>query len=202
MRLVPQLLKLDQHIDLVIPRGGESLILAVVADSTIPVLKHYTGNCHIYVDNQIDGMDNIVRDVCVNAKTSYAGAAVCNAVEHLLIHKDIAAKILPMVCQALADKDVEIRGDDRVRALYPKAIAASEEDWGTEYLAFIVGIKVVDSMSEAIAHINKYGSHHTDAILSTSISNIDSFTKRVDSAQRHDQLLNPPGRRRRISAWR
>ena len=116
--LVPPLLKLDKFIDLVIPRGGESLIRAVVADSTIPVLKHFTGNCHIYVDADVNGMEQQVRDICVNAKTSYPGGAVCNAVEKIIFHKDAAERLLAKVCQDLADKGVEIRGDKRTRQLY------------------------------------------------------------------------------------
>jgi glutamate-5-semialdehyde dehydrogenase len=180
--LIPYLLKLDRYIDLVIPRGGESLIRAVVADSTIPVLKHFTGNCHIYIDADTHGMDEQVTNVCVNAKTSYPGGAVCNAVETILFHKSAATELLPTVCQALAGKGVEIRGDDATRRLFPPAKNATEEDWAAEYLAFIVAVKVVDSLDEAVAHINHYGSHHTDAILSRSISAIDTFTTRVDSA--------------------
>jgi len=180
--LVPLLLKLDRYIDLVIPRGGESLIRAVVADSTIPVLKHFTGNCHIYIDQAIEGIEQQVVDICVNAKTSYPGGGVCNAVEHLLIHRQAAAKLLAPICWALADKQVEIRGDESVRAAYPSAIPTTERDWSEEYLAFIVGIKVVDSMDDAIRHINHYGSHHTDGICSTSIAAINGFVARVDSA--------------------
>ncbi|HSU67974.1 MAG TPA: glutamate-5-semialdehyde dehydrogenase, partial [Tepidisphaeraceae bacterium] len=152
--LVPELLKLDRHIDLVIPRGGESLIRAVVKDSTIPVLKHFTGNCHIYIDSATADMEKQVREICVNAKTSYPGGAVCNAVEKLLFHKDAAARLLPKVCADLAAKGVEIRGDERTRVLYPQATPATETDWGTEYLAFTLAIKVVDSMDEAVEHIN------------------------------------------------
>ena len=180
--LVPLILKLDKHIDLVIPRGGESLIRAVVADSTIPVLKHFTGNCHIYIDRATQGVEQMVADVCVNAKTSYPGGAVCNAVEHLLFHKDAAPRLLKSVCEALAAKGVEIRGDDTARALYPTAIPATDNDWDEEYLAFIVGVKVVDSIDAAIAHINDHGSHHTDAILSTDAFAIQKFTTAVDSA--------------------
>src|SRR5687768_5049221 len=133
--LVPHLLKLDRYIDLVIPRGGESLIRAVVKDSTIPVLKHFTGNCHVYVDAATASMEQQVRDVCVNAKTSYPGGAVCNAVEHLLFHKD-AAHLVPLVCADLASKGVEVRGDERVRDAYMSAKAATPEDWDTEYLSF------------------------------------------------------------------
>ncbi|HVT88749.1 MAG TPA: glutamate-5-semialdehyde dehydrogenase [Tepidisphaeraceae bacterium] len=180
--LVPILLKQNQYIDLVIPRGGENLIRAVVADSTIPVLKHFTGNCHIYVDAGAETIESKAREICVNAKTSYPGGAVCNAVEHLLFHKDVAPKLLAKVCSDLAAKGVEIRGDDRTRQLYKDAKPATADDWGTEYLAFIAGVKVVDSIDQAIAHINEYGSHHTDAIVSTSIDSIEKFVTSVDSA--------------------
>jgi glutamate-5-semialdehyde dehydrogenase len=180
--LVPPLLKLDKYIDLVIPRGGESLIRAVAADSTIPVLKHFTGNCHIYVDSDIAGMEQQVRDICVNAKTSYPGGAVCNAVEKIIFHKDAAERLLAKVCQDLAAKGVEIRGDERTRELYPKAKPATDADWPLEYLSLIVAVKVVDSLEEAIAHINEFGSHHTDAILSNSKSAIERFVTGVDSA--------------------
>jgi glutamate-5-semialdehyde dehydrogenase len=180
--LVPRLLALDRYIDLVIPRGGESLIRAVVKDSTIPVLKHFTGNCHIYVDAATQAMEREVRDVCVNAKTSYPGGAVCNAVEHLLFHKDAAPGLLAKVCADLAAKGVEIRGDERARALYPSAKPASADDWDTEYLSFVVGVKVVDSLDEAVRHINDHGSHHTDAILTESARTAEQFVRRVDSA--------------------
>jgi glutamate-5-semialdehyde dehydrogenase len=180
--LVPQLLKLDRYIDLVIPRGGKSLISAVVKDATMPVLKHYDGNCHVYVDAATESMEKEVREVCVNAKTSYPGGAVCNAVEHLLFHKDAAPRLLAKVCQDLAAKGVEIRGDDRTRALYPKAKPATDADWDTEYLSFVVGVKVVESFDEAVRHINDHGSHHTDAILTSSAKAADEFVKRVDSA--------------------
>jgi glutamate-5-semialdehyde dehydrogenase len=180
--LVPPLLKLDKYIDLVIPRGGESLIRAVVSESTIPVLKHFTGNCHIYIDSDVAGMEEQVRNICVNAKTSYPGGAVCNAVEKLLFHKDIAKTLLPQVCEDLANKGVEIRGDDHARAFYPKAKPTTESDWPLEYLNLIIAVKVVDSLEEAVAHINEYGSHHTDAILSNSKSAIEKFTTGVDSA--------------------
>ncbi len=180
--LVPMLLKLDKHIDLVIPRGGESLIRAVVKDSTIPVLKHFTGNCHLYIDASAATMEKEVREVCVNAKTSYPGGAVCNAVEHLLFHKDVAATLLPKVCADLAAKGVEVRGDDGARSLYSAAKATTPDDWTTEYLSFIVGVKVVDSIDDAIAHVNEFGSHHTDGILASSKRAIDRFVTNVDSA--------------------
>ncbi len=180
--LIPPLLKLDQYIDLVIPRGGEALIRTVVAESSIPVLKHYTGNCHLYIDRSAADIAEKVRDICVNAKTSYPGGAVCNAVEHLLFHRDVAAALLPLVCQALADKGVEIRGDEQTRALWPSAKPTTEDDWGTEYLSFVVGIKVVESIDQAIDHINRYGSRHTDGIIATDVRAIDRFVQNVDSA--------------------
>jgi glutamate-5-semialdehyde dehydrogenase len=180
--LVPHLLKLEKYIDLVIPRGGESLIRAVVRDSTIPVLKHFTGNCHIYIDEATTRMEDDVRAVCVNAKTSYPGGAVCNAVEHLLFHKDAATHLLAKVCADLAARGVEVRGDERARALFPMARPTTTADWDTEYLSFIVSVAVVDSLDEAVAHINEHGSHHTDAILTENIRAADRFVKRVDSA--------------------
>jgi glutamate-5-semialdehyde dehydrogenase len=180
--IVPALLKLNQYIDLVIPRGGESLIRAVTEQTTIPVLKHFTGNCHIYVDAATESIEDQVRKVCVNAKTSYPGGAVCNAVEKIIFHKDAASRLLAKVCGDLAAKGVEIRGDSRAQKLYPHATPTEESDWPLEYLALIIGIKVVDSIDEAIDHINEYGSHHTDAILSDSAAAIDRFIKGVDSA--------------------
>jgi len=179
--LVPLLLKLDKYIDLVIPRGGESLIRLVVAESTIPVLKHFTGNCHLYIDSAIAGMEQQTVDICVNAKTSYPGGGVCNAVEHILVHRD-SAKILKPLCEALAKMNVEIRGDANVASVFAATISATDADWDEEYLAFRIGIKVVDSLDEAIRHINRHGSHHTDGILSTSRRAIEEFTARVDSA--------------------
>lgn len=180
--LIGPLLKLDKYIDLVIPRGGEALIRTVVRESTIPVLKHFTGNCHIYIDEATHSMEADVRKVCVNAKTSYPGGAVCNAVEHLLFHKDAAPRLLAKVCEDLSAMKVEIRCDDRARAFYPTARPATPEDWDTEYLAFVIGIKVVDSLEAAVDHINEHGSHHTDAILTESLKAADAFVKSVDSA--------------------
>jgi glutamate-5-semialdehyde dehydrogenase len=180
--LIGPLLKLDKYIDLVIPRGGEALIRTVVKESTIPVLKHFTGNCHIYIDAATESMETEVRSVCVNAKTSYPGGAVCNAVEHLLFHKDAAPRLLKKVCEDLAAQKVEIRGDERARALYPAALPTTAEDWDTEYLAFVVGVKVVDSLDEAVDHINEHGSHHTDGILTGNVKTANAFVKAVDSA--------------------
>jgi glutamate-5-semialdehyde dehydrogenase len=180
--LVPPLLKLDKYIDLVIPRGGESLIRAVVKESTIPVLKHFTGNCHIYIHEDAGNIEDQIRKICVNAKTSYPGGAVCNAVEKILFHKNVAASLLPKVCADLAAQGVEIRGDDRARSLYPSAKPTEEADWPLEYLSLIIAVKVVDTIDAAITHINEYGSHHTDAILSNSKPAIEQFITQVDSA--------------------
>jgi glutamate-5-semialdehyde dehydrogenase len=178
---VSELLKLDRHIDLVIPRGGEGLIRAVVKDATMPVLKHYTGNCHIYVDAHTAGLEKQARAICVNAKTSYPGGAVCNAVEHILFHKDAAPRLLAKVCDDLAAQGVEIRADEAARALWPKARPATDEDWSTEYLALVAGVKVVDSLDAAIEHINQYGSHHTDAIITESLASAERFVRGIDS---------------------
>jgi glutamate-5-semialdehyde dehydrogenase len=178
--LLPMLLEKDAHIDVVIPRGGHSLIRAVVDAARMPVLKHFDGNCHLYVDKAHPDAKKVI-DVIVNAKTSYAGAAVCNAVEHLLFHKDATHLIKPVV-EALQARGVEVRGDAATKSLVSSVIPATEDDWTTEYLAFIVGIKVVDGVDAAIDHINQFGSHHTDGILSTDAAAIDAFVKRVDSA--------------------
>lgn len=180
--LVPVLLKQRDAIDLVIPRGGKSLIEAVVAESTIPVLKHFDGNCHLYIDEHVAGIEQQVIDVCVNAKTSYPGGAVCNAVEHLLFHRRSADLLLEKVCAALAARGVEVRADDLARRLFPPALPATEQDWATEYLAPVVGVKVVESVDEAVDHINRYGSRHTDGICSTDTRAIERFVAGVDSA--------------------
>ncbi len=179
--LLPPLLKLSQYIDLVIPRGGESLIRTVVNESTIPVLKHFTGNCHVYVDAHTQTMANEVRAICLNAKTGYPGGAVCNAAEKILFHKDAAPLHLANVCNDLAAKGVEIRGDEQTRSLYPNALPADEQDWYTEYLALKIAVKVVVSLENAIDHINRYGSHHTDAIITESIAAAERFVRGVDS---------------------
>lgn len=176
---VGELLKLEGKIDVCIPRGGESLIRAVVEQSLIPVIKHYTGNCHIYVDATADA-DSAV-DICVNAKVQKPSA--CNAVETILFHRQAVQRgLLRRICDALASKGVEIRGDEATHAAFPAAKNASEQDWYTEYLDLIVAVKVVDSLEQAIDHINIYGSHHTDAILTGDLRAADQFVQRVDAA--------------------
>jgi glutamate-5-semialdehyde dehydrogenase len=180
--LIGHLLKLADKIDVVIPRGGAGLIRTVVRDSSIPVLKHFDGNCHLYIDAATEAMEAQVRAVCVNAKCSYPGGAVCNAVEHLLFHRDAAPRLLAKVCTDLVQQGVQIRGCERTRMFYPAATPIGDDDWTTEYLAFVVGIKVVDTLDEAIEHVNRYGSHHTDGILSNDHAAIERFVARVDSA--------------------
>ncbi len=182
--LLPLLLKQDRSIDVVIPRGGHSLIRVVVDEARMPVLKHFDGNCHLYIDASPPALDEVIK-VVVNAKTSYPGGAVCNAVEHVLVHRASVGMIEPLTT-ALRAKDVEVRGcETTIRHAGVRAgevVPAVESDWAAEYLAFIVGIKVVDSLDEAIDHINRFGSHHTDGILSTDERAIDAFVKQVDSA--------------------
>lgn len=184
--LVPELLARSDAIDVVIPRGGKSLIEAVVKDARMPVLKHFDGNCHIYVHRDLAGDESAQADVCnmlVNAKTSYPGGGVCNAVEHVLVHRAaIGSGQLADYCEALADAGVEVRGDDAVVAAWPRAEAVTGNEWDEEYLALVVSIKVVDDLAEAVTHINTHGSRHTDAILTRDVQAADAFVAGVDSA--------------------
>ena len=175
---VGHFLSFSDQIDVAIPRGGEGLIRRVAEQATMPVIKHFNGNCHVYVDAAAD-LDAAAKLV-VNSKCHRLG--VCNACESLLVHADVAAEFLPVVSQALADNGVEIRGDAKTCELVPGANAATEEDYGAEYLDAIISIKVVESLDEAIAHINHYGSHHTDAIATTDIQAARAFTRSVDSS--------------------
>lgn len=175
--LVPILLKQDENIDLVIPRGGESLIRAVVEQSHIPVIKHYTGNCHVYVDAGCPA--DMAESVVLNAKIQRPG--VCNAAETILFHRDTADTLLPAVGKKLMDAKVEIRGCPETCKRLAGCKPATEQDWYTEYLDLIVAIKVVDSLQDAIDHINKYGSHHTDAIVTPDVRAAEGFVAGVDS---------------------
>jgi glutamate-5-semialdehyde dehydrogenase len=175
---VGQFLNLPQYIDLAIPRGGEGLIRRVTAEAKMPVLKHFTGNCHVYLDRSADA--EMAQRVVINAKCQRMG--VCNAAESLLVHAEAAASLLPPIGKALIDQGVEIRGDDRTRKLLPQARPATEDDYFREYLGPVISVKVVDSLDEAIAHVNHYGSHHTDAILTRDLDSARQFTARVDSA--------------------
>ena len=175
---VKEQVQLHGLVDVIIPRGGESLINAVVADATVPVIKHYTGNCHMYIDAEVDRP--LAIDIIDNAKTQRPG--VCNAVETVLVHEDIAEEILPMLANRLLAKDVEIRGDSATCDLIPEATPASDEDWDTEYLDLILSIRVVPDIQTAIDHINRHGSKHSDAILSTNEKSQKKFLQEVDSA--------------------
>ncbi len=176
---VGALLKMEGVIDLCIPRGGESLIRAVVEQSRIPVIKHYAGNCHVYVDAAADA--DMAVSLCVNAKTQRTG--VCNAAETILMHRTVAESgLLQRICRALGERGVEVRGDTRCCAAYPQAVPATEADWATEYLDLIVAVRVVDSLDAAIEHINRYGSRHTDAIVTADLKAADDFVTRVDTA--------------------
>ena len=164
--------------DVIIPRGGKGLIERISTDARVPVIKHLDGNCHVYVDAESDLQQAL--QILENAKTHRYG--VCNAAESFLIHEDVAPTVLPLLQQALASHSVEIRGCERVCAMLPEAIVASESDWYEEYLGPIVAIKVVASVDEAILHINTYGSHHTDAIVSSNYTTVRQFMRAVDSA--------------------
>jgi len=175
---VRELVQLEGLVDLIIPRGGEGLIRTVAEMARVPVLKHYKGVCHTFIDKTAD-IDKAL-NISINAKCQRPG--VCNAMETLLVHQDIAGKFLPLVAQRLLAHGVEIRGDQQTRKLIPGVAKASEEDWYTEYLDLILSVKVVSDVKEAVAHINKYGSQHSDAIVSETLQNQQYFTKNVDSA--------------------
>ncbi len=165
-------------IDCLIPRGGAGLIQSVVQNAKVPVIETGVGNCHTYVDASADLQ--MASDVAFNAKVQRCG--VCNAMETLLVHADIAEQLLPSLCQRLADAGVEIRGCERTRSLFPAAVPATEEDWFTEYLAMILAVRVVDSLDEAIRHINHYGSKHSEAIITRDFESARRFENEIDAA--------------------
>jgi len=175
---VGHFLKLSQYIDIAIPRGGESLIRRVAAEATMPVIKHFTGNCHVYVDAGADV--DMAEAILVNSKCQRLG--VCNACESLLIHADVAAEYLPRLAHALAERGIEIRGDEQTCELVSDAKPATEADYAAEYLGPIISVKVVSSLDDAIEHINHYGSHHTDAIVTSDLAAARRFAARVESA--------------------
>ena len=176
-----KLMQLKGYIDVLIPRGGADLIKSVVSNSRVPVIETGVGNCHIYIDSKLEGKDlEAITGIVVNAKTQRP--SVCNAAEKLLIHKDIAGKVIPAVLDALKAKKVKLIGGRDVEKLYPGIEPASEEDWYTEFLDLKMGIKIVDSIKDAVSHINKYGSHHTESIITSSYSSSNYFTAAVDSS--------------------
>lgn len=173
-----ELMRLNQYVDVLIPRGGAGLIRAVVENSTVPVIETGTGNCHIYVDESADF--NMALDIIYNAKTQRIG--VCNACESLVVHRAIAERFLPLLKRKLKDKQVEIRADEAACAIEPSFTPAAEEDWGTEYLDYILSLKLVDSLDEAIAHINHYNTGHSEAIVTSDYFNAQRFLNEVDAA--------------------
>jgi glutamate-5-semialdehyde dehydrogenase len=175
---VSAMLQLDEYIDLIIPRGGEELIRAVVAQSKIPVIKHYKGVCHIFVDAQAD--EDMAVNICFNAKVQRPG--VCNAVETLLVHKDIARKFLPQVAGKLQKAGVVLRGCEKTKSILKDIEAATEDDWYAEYLDLILAVRVVENIDEAIAHIEKYGSLHTESIITNDYNNSQRFLNEVNSS--------------------
>ena len=176
--VVNEMMKMHGGIDVLIPRGGAGLIANVVENSTVPVIETGTGNCHIYVDESAD--IRMAADIIENAKTQRMG--VCNACESLVIHSGIAEKALPPIVQKLKNHDVEIRGDERAREICKEIIPAAEEDWGTEYLDAIISVKTVDSVDEAIAHINKYNTGHSESIITKDYDNALKFQDEIDAA--------------------
>lgn len=175
---VARLLRLNEYIDLIIPRGGEGLIKEVARKSTIPVIKHYKGVCHVYVDGEADL--NMAHRIALNAKVQRPG--VCNAMETLLVHRDVAARFLPVAGHELKGRGVEIRGCEKTVKILKWAKRATEADWSCEYLDLILSVKVVEDVDEAIAHINTYGSRHSDAIVTESYDNAMAFLNKVDAA--------------------
>lgn len=174
-------LKLRDLIDVTVPRGGKGLIERVARDAAMPVIKHYDGNCHVYVDRYAD--PEMARSIVLNSKTHRPG--VCNAAESLLIHQDIASELLPEIATDLKGAGVELRCCPKSRELIPDSVAATDEDFHTEFLDLILSVKVVDDVEHAIAHINEYGSHHTDAIVTRDLPTATLFSASVDSAAVH-----------------
>ncbi len=175
---VGELITMKEYVDVIVPRGGKSLIERVSNEAKVPVIKHLDGICHVYIDDEAD-LQKAIR-IAVNAKTHRYG--VCNAMETLLVHANVAAQVLPELCKIYLDKGVELRGDDASRKLVAQMKAATEEDWRTEYLAPILSVRIVANLDEAIDHINTYSSQHTDSIVTENYSKAMRFLREVDSA--------------------
>lgn len=176
--VVQDMMKLNEYIDVLIPRGGAGLIKNVVENSTVPVIETGTGNCHVYVDEFADC--EMAVEIVDNAKTQRLG--VCNACESLVIHEKIAETVLPMICARLSEKQVEMRGDEAACALDSRVLPATEEDWGTEYLDKIISIKIVATIQEAISHINRYNTGHSEAIVTRNYDSAMKFQNEIDAA--------------------
>ena len=173
-----KMMQMTEYIDVLIPRGGAGLIRSVVKNSTVPVIETGTGNCHTYIDQYAD--PKMAVDIVVNAKTQRLGT--CNTCESLVIHKDVVQTHLPAIVEALLQKGVQVRGDERVMAVSDRVMKAAEEDWGTEYLDAVISIKVVDSFDEAVEHINRYNTKHSEAIITDSYSHAQEFLEKIDAA--------------------
>lgn len=183
---VTALAQMDKWLDLIIPRGGKGLIETVVSQARMPVIKHYDGICHLFVDRAAN-IDMAI-ELTVDAKTQKCG--VCNALETLLVDQQLAAEFLPQVATALRAKGVELRGCARTQTILTDVIPATDDDWSTEYLDLILSIKIVDTLEEAVAHINQYGSHHTDVIVTDELATAEAFLRTVDSACVFHNLSN------------
>ena len=175
---VGELITMTDYVDVIVPRGGKSLIERISADARVPVIKHLDGNCHVYIDDRADLQKAVA--IALNAKTHRYG--VCNAMESLLVAESVAQKVLPELAALYAEKEVELRGCDKTREIIASAIAANEEDWSLEYLAPILSIKVVSGLDEAIEHINSYSSQHTEAIVTEDQERANRFIRQVDSS--------------------
>ncbi|MBE7057094.1 MAG: glutamate-5-semialdehyde dehydrogenase [Ruminococcaceae bacterium] len=173
-----ELMRLNKYVDVLIPRGGSGLIKTVVNESTVPVIETGTGNCHVYVDEFAD--INMATEIIFNAKTQRLG--VCNACESLVIHSKVLEKALPVIVEKLWAKDVQVRGDERAVAVKKGILPATEEDWGAEYLDSIISVKIVDSIEDAIAHINRYNTGHSEAIITDNYFNAQKFQNEIDAA--------------------
>jgi glutamate-5-semialdehyde dehydrogenase len=175
---VGELITMKEYVDVIVPRGGKSLIERISEDAKVPVIKHLDGICHVYIDDEADLVKAI--RIADNAKTHRYG--VCNAMETLLVAQSVAAEVLPKLCKIYLDKNVELRGDNAARALVPQMKAATEEDWRTEYLAPVLAVRVVTGLDEAIVHISTYGSQHTDCIVTENYTKAMRFLREVDSS--------------------
>jgi glutamate-5-semialdehyde dehydrogenase len=175
---VGELITMQDYVDVIVPRGGKGLIERLMHESRIPMIKHLHGVCHVYIDDEAD-IGKALR-IADNAKTQRLGT--CNTMETLLVARDIAAEVLPPLCRIYTDKQIELRGDDASRALVPGMKAATEEDWHTEYLDAILSIRIVDGLDAAIDHITRYGSQHTDAIVTENVTKARRFLREVDSS--------------------
>lgn len=173
-----QFMQMREYVDVLIPRGGAGLIRAVVDNSTVPVIETGTGNCHIFVDESADF--NMALDIIFNAKTQRIG--VCNACESLVVHRNIASQFLPLLKERLAEKSVEIRGDEIACSMVEGIIPATEEDWGKEYLDYILSLKISDNIEDAITHINRYNTGHSESIITSDYNNAQKFLNEIDAA--------------------